>query len=309
MQSLPFSPLFSSPHLQTVLPLYLPQGKAPPSIEERIPLGDHDFLSVQTSTPPHWSPFGQIAFFIHGMSGSHDSSYMVRMSRKAYEKGVQTVRVNLRNCGSGKGLSKLPYHGGTSQDIKKVLLHFKDRFPEAKNLVFGFSLGGNIVLKLAGELGETAPSWAQAFFAICPPLDLGKTVSLLEEKKNRLYHAYYVKHSLKGLTLPQKTDSLRKLDEIFTAPLWGYQSAEDYYSKCSSLPFLSHIRQKTFLLFAQDDPFISLEPLQGLSLPPCISTYATRHGGHMGFLSSSFKDLHWMDQTLLSWISSFAIRG
>jgi len=300
-----FKPLTgtSSSHLQTIISALLPPGISPPSENQIVDLGSNEFLSCEVSTPATWKESDQTAVLVHGMGGSHASNYMVRMAQKLYLRGQKVIRVNLRGCGSGKELSKLLYHAGTSQDILKILFDLKQKFPASEIALIGFSLGGNIILKLAGELGLEAKKLVKVFIAVSAPLNLAESVSKIQEKKNCLYHLYYLKR-IRAQSGNQKIATLYAFDDQITAPSWGYKSANDYYEACSSLHFLPHIQQSTHLLFAQDDPFISLDQLQEMTLPSAINVWTTEKGGHLGFLgkTATSKSFYWMDELLLNWI-------
>ncbi len=294
-------------HLQMVAASYLPAGSPPPSERTLVDLGEGDHLSCEISTLPSWKETDPTVVLVHGMGGSHTSGYMVRLSRKLYARGIKAVRVNLRGCGSGEGLSKLPYSAGTSQDVLKVLQFLKRQAPLSRIVLIGFSLGGNIALKLAGELGAQAKDLVDRVIAVCAPLDLAQTVQMIQEKRNRLYHFYYLKKISKQArgwnTRPPRT--LYEFDDVITAPSWGYASADAYYRDCSSARFLPAIQQTTHLLFAEDDPFISLQRLEGIALPNSVRVWTTDRGGHMGFLGKAPKphSPHWMDHVLLNWIN------
>ena len=296
-----------SSHLQMILSSQLPPGAAPPSKNQLIQLEKGDRLSCEVSTPNQWKKEEQTVVLIHGMGGSHSSSYMIRISRKAYARGNKVVRINLRGCGSGKGLSKLPYHAGTSHDILKVLQVLKEEAGDSEIILIGFSLGGNIALKLAGELGEEAKKLVKMFIAVCPPVDLLQTVQAVQERRNWLYHQYYLK-SVRAQArdwIFQEIKTLYQLDDVITGPLWGYRGAREYYQECSSLRFLPNIKQSTHLLFAEDDPFVPLEPVKDVILSDHVNLWSTKKGGHMGFLgrASKARSLYWMDHLLLNWIA------
>jgi predicted alpha/beta-fold hydrolase len=225
------------------------------------------------------------------------------MARKFYEGGRKVVRVNLRGCGSGAGLSKKPYCAGSSGDVRKVLQDLKLEAPRSEIVLIGFSLGGNIALKLAGEMGSDAEKWVKRFIAVSAPLDLFQSVKKIQE--NPIYHFYYlnrIKSQAKRWN-PHKIRSLYEFDDQITAPLSGYGCAREYYQECSSIRFLPNIRQSARLLFAEDDPFISLDPIRDVLLPEEVEVAVTKRGGHMGFLGSGFKEksLYWMDEQLLLW--------
>ncbi len=298
-------PGLASCHLQTILSAYLPRGKEPPSQRSLVALAQGDFLSCEISCSPKWKATDQTVVLVHGMGGSHASSYMVRLSRKFYLGGKKVVRVNLRGCGSGKGLSHLPYNAGNSTDVLMVLQHLKRDAPDSEIVLIGFSLGGNVVLKLAGELGEEANRWASAFVAICPPVDLARTVHRIQERSNLFYHSHYLRKIYEQAQdwNPPRVSTLYAFDDVITAPSWGYKGAEEYYRECSSIRFLPMIRQTTHILFAEDDPFICLDALQKRVLAHAVKVWTTKCGGHLGFLGKG-KDFYWMDQLLLRWVEA-----
>lgn len=304
-----FDPPFGlrSPHLQTVLSYLWKDGKAPPSEQFKVSLDNGDQLSCHLSNPQKDEAPKKIVVMVHGLGGSYLSGYLVRLTRKIYQAGYCAVRVNLRNCGSGEGLSALPYNGGTSSDILAVLKVLKERYPFSSIVLMGFSLGGNIALKLAGELGEEGKRYIDRLIAVCPTIDLYHAVQQIEKKGNWIYHQYYLSHLLKQSKKWQGTFSIKSIfdfDEKITAPLWGYKNAMDYYKKCSSSAFISKISVPTLILFAKDDPFIDCSILEPIALPPCVDVYFTQHGGHMGFLAWSGREhgYYWMDKQLISWI-------
>jgi predicted alpha/beta-fold hydrolase len=302
-------PGIASTHLQTIITSLLSPGNPPPSKQWLVDLGNDDCLSCEVSIPPHWKQSDQTVVLIHGMGGSHASGYMVRMAKKLYFKGSKVVRINLRGCGSGKGHSKLLYHAGTSNDILQVLQCLKKIAPISEVVLIGFSLGGNITLKLAGELGIEATALVKTFIAVCPPLDLAQTVGSLQETRNRFYELYYLK-KVKSQAAAHAKEKFRNIhtlfefDDVITAPAWGYKGASEYYEDCSSVRFLPYIKQSTHLLFAQDDPFICLDRLQGVSLPDTLHIWVTERGGHMGFLGTTAqkRSFYWMDDLLLNWV-------
>lgn len=303
-QKLKFEPFFgfTSKHLQMIIAAFLPGGKAPLSTEMLVDIGNGDQLSCQVSIPTKWKVNDKTIVLIHGLGGSHDSRYMVRMSRKLYDKDYKVVRVNLRGSGTGKGLSKLPYNAGNSQDVLKVLQVLKKSVPSSDIVIIGFSLGGNTALKLAGELGQAAPNLIKSVIAVCPPFDLEYTVLTMKKKKYQLYQKYYLKGIFKQ-ALPWTTEKFKSVydyDEKITGPLWGYTGAKDYYLKNSSMHFLNRISVNTDILCAEDDPFVSINALKDLSPSDYVHLWTTDHGSHMGFLGR--KNFQWVDTLLLNWI-------
>jgi uncharacterized protein len=308
MEKLDFQPFFgfSSRHIQTIIPAFRSSGQEPPWEYKLIELGYNDRIACKVSIPSSWKPNGKTIVLVHGLGGSDSSNYMIRLSRKCYEKNYKVLRVNLRECGEWKGLSKLPSYAGASADILHALEACKKDAPESKIILIGFSLGGNIVLKLAGELGDKASQYFAHLIAISPPLDLADSVRLISLKKHILYHSYYLKNLSAQVVswLLKPARSIYEIDQTVIAPNWGFQSAEEYYLKCSSKAFLHAIRVPSDLLFAEDDPFIDLSRLQRIELDSQVKVWLTSKGGHMGYIGKTSPEYHsyWLDQLLLNWI-------
>ena len=294
---LEFIPLtgFSSCHLQTIISAFKKPKEEPPSFSWKVSLPDGDALSCEMSQP---DAFEKIVLLVHGLGGSHESGYMVRIAKKLYDKGICACRVNLRGAGSGKGLSKRSYHAGRSDDLLAVLEAIKRAHPEKRVSVVGFSLGANIVLKLAGELAGDAHELIEQTVAVCAPLDLYKTVLAIQRPKNALYHRYYLKK------IEARTKTLYAFDDTVTAPLWGFRNALEYYDASSSRHFLGAIQHKCRLLFSEDDPFIPYSVVEEAFWHD-VEVYTTQYGGHMGYLGPTQKryDYYWMDEKILDWVS------
>lgn len=310
-QTLDFRPLpgLSSPHLQMLFACYTPAGEEAPSKSIIVNLSDGDQLSLQVSTPEKWQPHDETLVLLHGLGGSHLSPYMVRLSRKFYAAGWRVVRINLRGCGSGAGLNKKSYSSGDSQDIVAVLKQLKKTDPQSSIRLVGFSLGGNIILKMAGELGESASALVERMIAICSPLDLEETLQMVSRRSNRLYHRYYLSQVLKQgerWVQDQRIDSIQDFDDKITVPLRGYSSRRNYYETCSSLAYIPKIRVPCDLLFASDDPFIDHTALARIKLSGTTRAYLTGKGAHMGFIGRDRNErgIFWMDQFLLDWSSA-----
>lgn len=305
IRKLNFQPFFGlrSKHLQMIISTFTPTGKAPYSKQWLVDMGDGDKLSCEISTPNDWKNNHKTIVMIHGLGGSHNSRYMIRIARKLYDKGNKIVRVNLRGCGSGYGLSKLPYCAGNSNDVIKVLEELKKESPDSEIFLIGFSLGGNIALKLASELGVDAPNLVKKVFAISPPFDLEQTVLLIQQKKHFLYHQYYLKNILKNASSfsLKKIHSIYEFDDIITGPSWGFSGAKDYYQHCSCKYFLHNIHVTCHILCAEDDPFVSLDDLKGITFSDHVHLWTTKYGSHMGFLGRT-KTFQWLDHLLSNWI-------
>jgi predicted alpha/beta-fold hydrolase len=195
VQILPFRPLpfLANPHVQTIVASQLYVPIEPPSVTRVVPLPDGDHIALEVATPAAWQPQQATVIMVHGLCGCHRSPYMMRLAYKLWHHGVRAVRMNLRGCGSGFGLARQPYHSGRSADVWCVLQALQQETPQSPTTLLGFSLGGNIALKLAGELQDTAATYLKQVIAVCPPADLAACSRLLGQPANRLYERRFLR--------------------------------------------------------------------------------------------------------------------
>ena len=311
----PFSPNLAlrNPHLQTLLSYVLKREAEPLSTTQLIPLPDGDCLALEISTPKSWKLSDPTILMIPGTAGSHRSPYLVRLTNRLLEKNCRAIRLNFRGIGTGLGLAKKISHGGASDELLHVIKELNENFPDSPLSLIGFSLGGNILLKLAGE--NELSQYLKKIIAVCPPLSLLDSSQRLTRLQNRIYQQSIVKAIIEIVESPKSQFSykpklpisncktLEEIDNLFTAPASGFSSAKDYYEKCSSLQFIPNITSPCHILFAQDDPLIDCSKINEIRLPQNIDLVQTRYGGHMGFLKNSIKNPFWMDEQLLRWLS------
>ncbi len=252
---------------------------------------------------------------VHGLGGSDASPYVMGTADVAYRAGMNVVRLNQRNCGKTEHLTPTLYHSGLSGDLRGVVAELLDRDRLPAVLVCGFSMGGNITLKMAGELGVKRQPGLLGVCAISPPVDLSETAKHIERPSNRLYQWRFVK-GLKRMMV-RKTElypklyerqnlesirTVRQFDELYTAPHGGFSDAEDYYAKASALPLLSKIRVPTLILHARDDPVVPLAPSLSTetSANPNVLVVTPHRGGHVGFVSREGKlGRFWAEATVV----------
>ena len=207
----------------------------------------------------------------HGIEGSTSSGYMPSTAEKAFRAGFNVVRVNLRNCGGTEHLTPTLYHAGLSGDLRAVVAELIERDGLERIFIAGFSLGGNMVLKCAGEYGANPPPELLGVCAISPSVDPAASVAAIMLRSNWIYHRnfvsrlckkIYTKHKLfpelYDISRISKVRTLRDFDEYYTSKAHGFAGADDYYQKSSSLNVMDQIRIPTLILHAEDDPFIPL---------------------------------------------------
>jgi hypothetical protein len=320
-QELPFDPFpfIDDPHKQTIISAMFNFLFEPPSDQKLVRLPDGDAISLEITTPRDWKPTDLTVVFVHGLCGSHKSPNLVRMVKRLEPIGIRAIRYNMRGCGSGKGHAKKIYHTGRSDDIFECLKVLKKEHPESPIVLVGFSLGANTVLKLAGELNTLASNYLIGVISVSPPVELYSSVQMLGEPQNAVYEKYfyrllradvYYRHKkfkdLPRVELPKKL-KLYEFDQLYTAPACGFESAQDYYNKCSAAHVVGDIAIPCKILLSEDDPIISSSSLDKYTLPSNVTVFKTKKGGHMGYLgrSQGRKGFYWLDSQVIDWIEEF----
>jgi predicted alpha/beta-fold hydrolase len=237
----------------------------------------------------------------HGIEGSSASVYMLATAEKGFRAGFNIIRVNFRNCGGTEHLTPTLYHGGLSEDLRAVISELIEKDRVERMFLVGFSLGGNLVLKVAGEYGEAAPKEILGVCAVSPSIDLTASADMILRPSNWIYQQDFVRRLKKRIRTKQKlypklydteglrqVRTLREFDERYTAPANGFADAEDYYYRASSLRVVAKIRVPTLVIHAEDDPFIPITPLRDVAVAdnPYILLVAPKQGGHVAFISA-----------------------
>ncbi len=313
---------FKTGHSQTILSQVLSYtSRIDNGIKHRVKLPDGDTI-VLVETPPAItsSPHtNRIVLLVHGLTGSQDSSYMQRGACYLSQAGFRVFRMNLRGCGAGFLLAQKLYHSGRSEDIHHVNDWLSMHYPHSPITLTGFSLGANLVLKLAGEIGRNDyPNFnLDSVIAISPPLNLAASVKLLLHKKNHFFNAYFTKRLIKDInqkrlfisSLPNlnadKIKSVLDFDEHVTAPQNGFKNAKDYYEKSSSGSYIHDIKIPTLILHAKDDPFIGNADFYQIHKKNNIDLLITQFGGHVSWIGKTDQSFNfrWMDRVILKWIN------
>jgi predicted alpha/beta-fold hydrolase len=309
-------PLLGNPHVQTVLGSLLPGAlpRFPCSLREVV-LADGDRLVVHDTIPAGWHAGAGVVLLVHGLGGCYRSGYMRRLTAALWRAGLRVLRLDLRGVGAGEALARRTYHGGCSTDVRAVAVALHQEFPTAPLVLVGASLGGNIVLKLAGEAAGHPVSGLVGVAALAPPIDLCRCAVLLAYRRNRIYEGYFVRNLVRQVRRHQRHFpdlprtrfprclSMRMFDDLYTAPGWGFADAMDYYRRASALPYLHQIRVPAFILTARDDPFIAVEPFEGLRLGPAAEVHIVNHGGHLGFLGhDGAGGIRWAERQVINWV-------
>lgn len=313
-------PLVRGGHLQTILGAYLPwQSVKYQAVQHRVCLPDGDQIVLHEDAPQSPLPGNPIALLLHGLGGCHESSYMVRCASKLSARGYRVYRMDLRGYGAGFALARHPLHAGRSEDARAAFEFIREQHPGAPVHIVGYSIGANIVLKMAGELGPLAPAELASVMAVSPPIDMIACSQNIQLGRNRLYDRRFVKNLLAlvhrrqqqvpgALTraLTPRPNRLVDFDDRFTAPLSGFTDVHDYYHRASSGPLLKQITVPTLIVAAASDPIIPLAPYERASYSPTTELLIAPCGGHLGFVGrrGPDPDRRWLDWRVLDWIAS-----
>jgi uncharacterized protein len=271
----------------------------------------------------HWQPRPWTCptiLALHGLNGSSDAHYMKGIASKAFARGMNVVRLNQRNCGDTEHLSAGLFHSGLTHDAVHVIGELAAVDGLTSIAVAGYSLGGNLALKLAAEYGDAPPRELRAVAAVSPIIEIGECVKALERPGNRLYQWNFVKDlkrrmrrkdrfwpgrfDLSGL---DRIRTVREFDDAYTAPHFGFGGADDYYHRASAMRIIERIRVPALVITAEDDPFVPPAPFRDAKLSgnPCIELDVCPHGGHCGFVgpASGEDDGYWAENRIVEFIA------
>ena len=314
-------PMFKGRHAQTLAGYFYPRRLNLRSQlrrdEGRLFEVDSD---VQLLAHCRWQPIEKrrkspTLLLVHGLEGSSDSVYMLGTAAKAYKAGFNVLRLNLRTCGNTEHLTCKPYHSGMSHDLQAVINELINSDKLENIFLGGFSLGGNMSLKLAGEWSANTPKELRGVVAISPSIDLAASAKAIEHPSNQLYNRRFIKSLKKRVRRIQKLypelynfdrlnsiRSIRDFDSRFTAVYGGFKDVDDYYARASALSLIKEIHVPTLIIQAQDDPFIPFESFRHPSIAenPFVLMLTSSHGGHVGFISAAQnEDRFWAENRLV----------
>jgi uncharacterized protein len=308
----------------TVAAVYWPRGFALPVPEERLFRVDAD---SQILGRCHWQKGKQrdvpVIAIVHGLEGSCDSNYMRGIADKAFRRGFHVVRLNQRNCGGTERLTPTLYNSGMSEDYRAVFEELADEDGFTQIFFAGYSMGGNLVTKMAGEYGDRAPKALRGVCTVCPAIDLAACADALERRDNYFYQRHFVnglmsRYARKAKLFPEtysrdgfaKIRTVREFDDQITAPCFGYRDAQEYYDAAGARKVVGRVRVPMLMITAQNDPFVPYEAFLAalVSENPAIQFIAPEHGGHCGFISKNGgAERFWAEQRVVDFCAEHAV--
>jgi len=320
MQTFEPHPLLRNPHMQTLASTYLPRRF--PRLPRSVPREFETEPGTRIRGECHWQPApreGPTLVLVHGLEGSSDSGYMFGLAERAFVAGWNAVRLNQRNCGGTESLTPTLYNSGLSGDYRAVLTELIERDTLPEIFFAGYSMGGNLVLKMAGELAGAAPRELRGVAGVCPTIELAKCADAIALPGNFIYEYHFVtrlkkRMERKARLFPGKFDlsplarvrTVREFDEAITAKYCGFRGADDYYERSSALSVVNEIRVPAMIVTAQDDPFVPFAIFSDPALAhnPRIRFIAPEHGGHCAFISRYAGEARfWAEASLMEFFS------
>jgi predicted alpha/beta-fold hydrolase len=316
-------PLLTNSHAMTIVSALVPRRFDIPSAETRLFQVDPESRLLAHC---HWQPGKRkdapVIVIVHGLEGSSDGNYVRGIAEKAFHRGFHVVRMNQRNCGGTEALTPTLYNSGMSADYRAVFeeLSTVDGFEQI--FFAGYSMGGNLVTKMAGEFGAAVPKALRGVCAVCPALDLAACADALERVDNYVYQRRFVKglmsrYARKHKMLPERypivglgpVRTVRQFDEVITAPQFGYRDAQDYYDNVGAKRVAAQIRVPMLIITAQNDPFVPYASFLAAKINdnPAIQFVAPQHGGHCGFISKhSGTERFWAEQGIVDFCAALS---
>lgn len=301
-------------HAMTLAGNFLRRVSNLPAPEECLFRVDKD---TQVLCHCHWQPDAgakATVIIVHGLEGSSLSRYVVGNADKAWAAGMNVVRMNMRTCGGSESFSPTLYHSGLSSDVAAVLGAVIEQKRVSKVGLIGYSMGGNLVLKLAGELGAGAPVELKAVAAVSPAADLAASADAMHVGGNRIYEWKFLFSLMRTFDRKRKLfpdlykkakrypGSIREFDDVITAHYCGFEGAQDYYTRAAAARVIDKISVPTLVIHAEDDPFIRLLPetRAKIAANPHIHLLETTHGGHCAFLAEpNGDDGRWAERQII----------
>ena len=317
-------PWFRNGHAQTLAGNFQRRRNLLPPAEDRLFNVEPE---AQILCHCHWQQDrGQrmTLIIVHGLEGSSDSRYVIGTGSKAWKRGWNVVRMNMRNCGGTEKLTPTLYHSGMSHDVGAVVRTLIEEDGLGQIGVVGFSMGGNLVLKLVGEWGTHPPKPVKCAVGISPAIDLALSADTLSKPLNRIYEWKFMRGlrnriRRKAKLYPHRYDlrylrgvkTIRQFDDQITARYSGFTGADDYYARAAAANVVDKIAMPTLVIHALDDPFIKLTPesREKILHNPHITYVETEFGGHCAFMAlpnGDGDDGRWAEKRLVEFVASHA---
>lgn len=309
-------------HLQTLLPTLLKKKNQKKYHWQELELADGDFVDLCWNQPPDFNDQRPVVIVFHGLEGSIQSPYAQHVMRALEQQNWNAVLMHFRGCSGRANRKPRSYHSGDTADAKYFISYLQEKFTGVPIAAVGYSLGGNMLLKLQAEMGDESP--LKAAISVCAPIELNKCADRINQGFSRVYQKHLMKrlvnnllrkydqHDYQSLIQLSKNKVLRlktfwQFDDAFTAPIHGFETAENYYRINSARPYLNDITKPTLAIQTVDDPFMPADVIPAKSeLGSGLVLEVSNYGGHVGFVAGSWlKPQYWLSQRIPEYLSDY----
>ena len=291
-------------------------------IWQSLNLPDGDFIDLCWNKEPDFTDTRPIVVVFHGLEGSINSPYAQHIMKALEQQGWNAVLMHFRGCSGRENNLPRSYHSGDTGDAKFLIEYLQQKFPNVPVSAVGYSLGGNMLLKLQSEYGDSSP--LNAAISICAPIQLDKCAERINKGFSKVYQKHLMKRLVKNVLRKydqhdfvsqialskNKLKSLktfRQFDDAFTGPIHGFGTAENYYRINSARQYIKNITKPTLVLQTIDDPFMTVDVIPKESeLGGGVTLEVSRFGGHVGFVKGSiFKPEYWLPERICEYLSCY----
>ncbi len=309
---------FTNGHVQTIYPTLFRRLPVTTPERERLETPDGDFIDIDWHRSSNVST-NKLSIISHGLEGHSRKKYPLGMAKHLAEHGWDSICLNFRGCSGVPNRLPRLYHSGVTDDLHSVLLHSLSTGKYEKVALIGFSMGANQTLKYLGENPSIVPEQVRAAGVFSVPCMLADSVAVMNRLQNRVYMRYFMKGlaekvRLKAEMFPDIVDptglermrTFEPFDDKYTAPIHGFDSAADYYEKCSSKQFLDKVRVPTLMVQALDDPFLasSCYPVEIAEKNPFLFLETPKFGGHVGFIGDWKESCYWSEKRAADFLAT-----
>ncbi len=312
--------LFKNSYVNTIYPAVFRKFSEFQFTRERIETLDDDFLDLD------WSQVGSrnLVIVLHGLEGSSDSQYARGIARYFNGQKWDALAINHRGCSGENNRQAHSYHMGATADISYIIEYVEANYDYESIVLVGFSLGGNVTLKYVGEQGDNLPKIVKAAAAFSVPIEIPTANKQISRPKNAMYMKRFINSMINKAQEKMDRDdcdfpvfenfnpkNFNEFDEMLTAPVHGFKSAQEYWEKSSSLQFIPNIKIPTLLVNAQDDTFLSKEcyPIELSEAHPHFHFEMPKYGGHCGFYERDKEGFVWFEKRAFEFVSEVVLRG
>jgi len=320
-----FKPAFGlkNRHLQTLYPAFFRKQIQPKTKTEVFELDDGDFVECFWCEKPPTDD-RDIVILFHGLEGSYKSPYIQGMMNALQKAGFGSVLMHFRGCSGKQNRLARAYHSGDTADAKAWIKSLSKRYPKSSLHAVGYSLGGNMLLKLLGEWGDKSP--LKSAVSVSAPMQLDISANTINKDFSKFYQKHLLKHLKASLFKKYKSHPMQTLigfeeknikliktfwefDDIYTAKIHGFSSAKEYYRLSSAKQYLKSIHTPTLIIHAKDDPFMTEEILPKPSeISPYVKLDIQEHGGHVGFIDGTvLHPIYWLEERVVSVLSTASL--